>query len=246
MIRRAWVAVLALSPAAQAQWAPQQQQPYPQQQPAPQQQQQAGYQQPYAAGTQRVGGGRTEAELKEAERRDAGRGLEWFYAAPELGITNIGVTSLSDGGLLPGASGQTGTQLGVALGARLLYFAAGLRSRLAFMPDFKAWSVGPEASFHVPMGNLEPYVLAGLGYTALGGIDDPARLGIKVRGLHTRIGGGADYYLTPSFSVGGLGTAEALFLSRPAIDAAGAGPLSSGGSGTGLALSLSLVLGLHL
>lgn len=246
MTRRALLTALALAPSAHAQWAPPQQQPYPPQQAPQQQPAQGGYQQPYAPGTARVGGGRTEAELKDAERRDAGRGLEWFYTAPELGLTHVGLTSLSDGGLLPGASAQTGPQIGVALGARLLYFTAGLRGRLAFLPDFKAWSVGPEATFHVPMGNLEPYLLAGVGYTALGGIDAPAQLDVNIRGVHARLGGGADYYLTPSFSVGGLATAEALFLGRPAVASPAAGPLSSGGSGTGLALSLSLVLGLHL
>ncbi len=241
---RAFIAALAAVPVAHAQWAPQQpqRQTYPQQQPAPG----GGYQQPYAPGTPRAGGGRTEAALRDAEHKDAGRGLEWFYAAPELGVTNVGLTSLSNGGLLPGASAQTGTQLGVGLGARLLYFTVGMRGRLAFLPDFKAWSLGPEAAFHIPIGNLEPYALAGLGYTALGGLDDPGKAGIRIRGVHARLGGGADYYLTPSFSVGGLGTAELLFLGRPAVDSPAAGPLASGGSGTGLALSLSLVLGLHL
>lgn len=243
MRTRVAIAVLCASAAAEAQWAPQQQQPQQQQQ-QPYQQQQPGQWTP-APGA-RTGSGRTEAELREAERRDAGRGLEWFFIAPEVGVTNIGVTSLSNSSLLPGVSSQTGSQLGLGLGARLLYVTAGVRGRLAFMPDFKMWSVGPEVSFHVPMGSLEPYALAGLGYTSLGAISDPNDFGIKIRGVNARLGGGADYYFTPGFSVGGLATMETLFLSRPAVDATNAGELKNGGSSVGLALSASLVLGLHL
>lgn len=182
------------------------------------------------------GPNQTELKLREAEARDSGRGLEKLWVAPEVGFTTA---SFGDFG--GGSVSKSGLQVGTGVGARALFFTFGLRGRLAFLDGAKLFSVGPEAGFHVPLGNLEPYGVLGLGYTSLGGVEPD----LSIKGFHARLGLGVDHYVTPHFSVGGLGTAEILRLTRGAVDGA-QGALGESKSATGTAFSLSLVLGLHL
>lgn len=182
---------------------------------------------------------RTQKDLREAEERDAGRGLEWFFLHGELGFQHVAPAAFSSSNL--GADSSSGLMAGVLAGVRLVFITVGVRARLAYLEDtLKLWSVVPELGFHVPIGNVEPYGFVGAGYTAMAGIAP-----IKVRGFDARLGLGLDYYLSPHFSVGGLMTGDMVALSRPAVD--GGGPvLSDSGSSTGIAFSASFLAGLHL
>lgn len=203
------------------------------------------------ANGQPMGSGRTEQQLRQAESEDSGRGLEWVYLQAELGGAHAAVESLKDGAMFQKAdkTSVVGPQIGLAAGARLLFFTVGARARVAFFSDYHAWNVGPEVGMHIPIGNLEPYALLGVGYTALGGASAPkgyTTSTIDAHGFDVRLGAGLDYYLSPTFSLGGLLTEEIVGLSRDALTFAapysGHAPSTSG---TGLMTSLSVVAGLH-
>ena len=179
----------------------------------------------------------TERALRDGEEKDSGRGLEWFALQPEVGLQQLGLTTLSgkDGGGFK--TSGVAPLVGVLANVRLLFVTIGVRARVAFFSDFKYWNLGPELGFHMPIGNLEPYAFVGGGYAALGGLPDAAA-GVSVHGFDIRLGVGLDYYVSRQFSIGGLFTSEIVPLS-----ASFAGASSSS---TGLGNALSLVLGVHL
>ena len=121
------------------------------------------------------------------------------------------------------------------------------------------WSVDGELGFHLLSGfRIEPYLVLGGGYTSLNGIDDdvPGVDGAtRVRGFNARGGIGVDYYPSDTVSIGLLGTAELLFLTRPGVSALGlmkpeqvetvgdAKDRALEGSGTSVGTAYSIVLG---
>jgi hypothetical protein len=183
----------------------------------------------------------TQAQLEKSEREDAGRGLEWVWLQAEGGGAYASANGLSDDKLLgTGTKADGGAGLiGVAAGARLLFFTVGVRARMSFLADYRIVSVMPEVGAHVPLGRWEPYFFLGAGYATLSGLPKIGTERPSIAGFDGRVGLGIDHYLTPTFSVGGLVTSDFLFLGRSAI----AGQPS--GSGTGIAVAGSAVLGLH-
>jgi hypothetical protein len=218
-----------------------------------------GTQQPATTGTARPAGAAptapgpskqptaTEQQLAQSEREDSGRGLEWFWLQAEGGGAWAAATSLSNDKLmLPGTSTGGGAGLlGVALGARLLFFTVGARARMAFVSDYKLISFMPEVGAHVPLGRWEPYAFVGAGYATLSGLPSFAGTKVSTSGFDARVGAGTDYYLTPTFSVGGLLTADFLFLGRPSLGQTAAHDAVVKGSGSGTSFAGSVVLGLH-
>jgi hypothetical protein len=127
--------------------------------------------------------------------------------------------------------------------------------------QFKLGTVDAEAGLHFPLGNVEPYLTLAGGYAFMTSFD-AARWGtsdVSIRGLDVRAGFGVDYYVTPTFTLGGNLTGEMLALTRSSIgvdklkasstqgslDATAAGKAQLGGSGIGAAATLSAVAGLH-
>ena len=184
----------------------------------------------------------TQQQLERSEREDAGRGLEWVWLQAEGGGAYASANGISnDKLLLPGAKDGGGAGLvGLAVGARVLFFTFGLRGRMTFLSDYRIVSVVPEVGVHVPLGRWEPYVFLGAGYAALSGLPKLEGKAQSVAGLDARVGVGIDHYVTPTFSVGGLLTSDFLFLGRSAM-----APVAPSGSGTGVAIAGSAVLGLH-
>lgn len=211
----------------------------------------------------------TERLLREADEADSGRGLEVAYFDIEGGGQYLSLEGFGRGGqgLLPSTLGAPEIQtsgfapiFGAGAGVRLLFLTVGPRFRLAAFEDFTLWSLGGEAGFHIPLGNLEPYVTLGAGYTKVGSATDELfgeANGPSIDGFDVRLAGGADYYLTEVFSIGARASFEALFLKRAGVDpaslaSADAGPVHASsqlyaepGSGTGFAATASVVLGLH-
>jgi hypothetical protein len=172
-----------------------------------------------------------EKELDESEERDSGRGLEFFWLTADVGFQALSLNALADGGLVASgeSSGASGLALGAGAGVRLLYFSLGARFRYGLTSEFTPWSLLGEAALRVPLGKLEPYALLGAGYTAVDGLKGAGAVG----GVDLRIGGGLDYYLSDSFSVGAQASFDLLFLS------------GTTGSATGVGASPLVLLGLH-
>lgn len=215
-------------------------------QPTPQPQPQNRPQQPSA----------TEQKLREAEAKDSGRGLEWFFLTPEVGVLHMGVQTLSAGSPAPfrgpsevGAKAGsfeapsttgTGPVVGAAIGGRLYVFTLGVRGRLAWLGDYNYVTIDPEIGMHIPLGNLEPSFFVGGGYSMLLGFKKGPD-GMAASGFNVRLGGALDYYLSPNFSIGGLLTFDLARLSHSASSLAG----GYDGAGLGLGVAATLVAGLH-
>jgi hypothetical protein len=168
--------------------------------------------------------GKTEERLDRSKKQDSGRGLEWIWADVGGGFEHLGlrtfepkneafaagfVDTTANGGMLSGG-----------LGARLLFFTLGARGRIAFFSPYNRLSLGPELGFHFPIGNLDPHADVGFGWTGLGSFNGAVAGdagAITMRGVYARVGGGVDYYLTPAFSVGVVGSLELVHLSRAGI-----------------------------
>lgn len=215
------------------------------------------------------GGGKTEEQLDQAKKRDAGRGLEWAWLNVEGGFSHVGLRPFNprEENFTAGFVDATanGGEVGAGLGARLLFFTVGARGRISFSSAYRIYSVGPEAGLHIPIGKLDPHLDLGGGYVTFANIHD-ARIGgdspLAIHGYYLRIGGGLDYYLSPVFSLGlnvsgdllGLTRAElsaadlAALKARPelsAADQAAADRLATSAFSLGAALAVTGLVGLH-
>lgn len=189
----------------------------------------------------------TQQQLERSEREDAGRGLEWFWIQAEGGGAYAAASTLANDKLFPPGSADGGGAgvIGLAAGGRVLFFTFGLRARMAFLSAYRLVTVVPEVGAHVPLGVWEPYAFLGAGYAALSGVQKRGTDSVSVAGLDARLGLGVDRYLTPTFSVGGLFTADLLFLRRDKLAENASDLALAKGSGTGIAVAGTVVVGLH-
>ena len=200
----------------------------------------------------------TQRQLEEAVRSDAGRGLEWVYVDVAGGGQLAALDALGGGGtLLPWTETTSGfgPALSAGAGVRLLYLTLGPRFRYAHFGDFDLWTLNLDVGWRIPLGRLEPYVVVGGGFAKLGSANRygaPAAYtanDVSITGFDVRLGGGIDYYVSNTFSVGGSLNAELLRLVRsgavlPAPDSM-LPSYSQEGSGVGLVVTAAAVLGLH-
>jgi hypothetical protein len=199
---------------------------------------------------------RTEQALDTAEKKDSGRGLEWFWVNVEGGVQHVGLqTFKSDGIVDPSrvSTTQTGPLLGAGLGVRLVFITLGPRFRYAAFERYALWTLDAEAGLRIPIGRLEPYAVLGAGYASVGSFSGD--LGgvsagdLSIRGAHVRAGGGLDYYVTPVFSVGANVSFDFLALSRSSVSADkledAQSVYAADGSGIGAGFSGTAVVGLH-
>jgi len=215
----------------------------------------------------------TERELAEADRRDSGRGLEFFWLNLEGGAEQIGLETFSANQLVDAAFVKTkhlGPMFGGGLGLRLMFLTLGPRFRFANFSSFALWTLDGEFGFHVPIGVVEPHFTFAAGYAALGSLDSANNVtgldmgAVSIRGWNVRGGVGLDFYLAPAVSIGANMTGEVLILTRPGVDPQKLQKASSGqpstpsdaqttaaevyaadGSSIGGGVTLTGVLGLH-
>lgn len=214
-------------------------------------------------------------ESSDSGSKDSGRGLEWFYLEAEGGISHVGLQTFNidetnfSAGFIP--TEATGPLIGAGVGLRLLFITLGARGRVGLYDAWDMFSVGGEAGFHIPLGNLEPHFNLGGGYTALGSyksaIDNQSVQGAldntQIRGFYIRANAGLDYYLTPVLSLGVSASGEVLGLTRPGVDPSkvtaiqndqsltsaqqsAAEALKLEGSSYGASVTATAVVGLHL
>jgi hypothetical protein len=198
----------------------------------------------------------TEKRLEESDARDSGRGLEFFYFAPEGGFAYTGLTALHANGDLVAPSSSAsgaGATWGVGAGARLLFITVGPHFQMAGLKDMTLWTLGLDLGWHIPLGRLEPYAKLGGGYARLGHSADTllgAGNDVRVQGFDLRLAAGLDYYVTSVFSAGAKLSGELLGLSRSALAASvpttgEANIYKQDASGLGLAFAGTIVLALH-
>jgi len=204
----------------------------------------------------------TEQRLDQAREKDSGRGVDFLYADIEGGFEHVGLKTFSsdEESLTAGFAGTTGSGpvIGASLALQLLFVTIGPRVRVGFFPDWQLFSAGGEVGIRIPVGNLEPHLALGAGYTALGSFETVEE--IDVRGFYARAGGGLDYYVTPALSLGAAASWELLGLTRPELgpddiarirneqgaDQTRAELLAAEGTSYGSALAITAVVGLHL
>ena len=213
-----------------------------------------------------VEGMSTERELAEADERDSGRGLEFFWINGEVGFEYLGLQTLAandlvDSGLV--STTQSGMMFGGGLGLRLVFLTVGPRFRFARFNEWDHWTLNAELGLHIPIGRFEPYFAFSGGYAtvrALPSNDIVDNDAVDISGWDLRAGGGLDVYLSKMFTVGIAVTGEVLFLTRPGVEPSAfttanvqAGTneadvqavYEADGSSVGAATSASFVLGLH-
>lgn len=202
----------------------------------------------------------TERELEQADRRDAGRGLEFVWFNAEGGVQYLGLETLRGNELVDArtvSTTQVGPVVGVGAGVRLIVFTFGGRFRLADFEEWRLWTLDAEAGMRIPLGSLEPYFTLAGGYASLGSFAEHRALDdsdVQIRGFNLRAAAGLDYYIGNAFSIGANLSGDVLFLSRGALDesdfpADGEGSLSEvyaeDGSGIGAGVTFTAVAGLH-
>jgi hypothetical protein len=164
----------------------------------------------------------TEQSLDDADKKDSGRGLEFFYLNAELGFETLGLDTLHANKIVDAGTvhtSNTGFLWGAGLGLRLLFFTAGARFRMASFSDYDVWTLDAELGLHIPIGRVEPYLQLAAGYASLSGLSDSSvnTNSVDVHGYNVRAGGGLDVYVTPVFSVGVNVTGDLLGLTRPGV-----------------------------
>jgi hypothetical protein len=122
----------------------------------------------------------------------------------------LGVPNPSSGGLV----------LGVAGGARLLFFTLGARLRLHQTADYNLWQIGPMIGVHIPSGNWDYGGDLYLGYASVGSFHSPTPVA-SPSGFHVGVEGGLDYYLVKWFSLGATTGFEMLLLGGAGRNGAG-------------------------
>jgi hypothetical protein len=198
-----------------------------------------------------------EQSLAQADREDSGRGLEFVWLNGEIGITHVGLRTISDSNIaVPGVvkTRATGPVVGAGLGLRIIFFTVGARFRFAPVKHaFDHWTLGGEGAVHFPFGALEPYGGVGVGYASfkqvrIANLDSviPEPAPNDPSGLDVRLFGGADYYLTSIFSVGANVSGDLLLLWRKATPGASPTSVESvSGKSVGAAVTATAVAGLH-
>jgi hypothetical protein len=202
----------------------------------------------------------TERELEQADRRDAGRGLEFVWFNAEGGVQYLGLQTLRANRLVDAdtvATTQVGPLFGVGAGVRLIVFTLGGRFRLGKFEEWQVWTLDAEIGMRIPLGSLEPYFTFAGGYASLGSFaanDALDNSDVSVRGFNLRGAFGVDYYIGNAFSVGGNLSGDVLFLARGGLDAADfeandedldSEVYARDGSGIGAGVTFTAVAGVH-
>jgi hypothetical protein len=196
--------------------------------------------------------------LEKDEKKDSGRGLEWFYLDADAGFAWANMASLSSSNLGIKQTSSQGPTFGAGAGIRLFILTLGARANLDQLSSFDLWRLDAELGLHIPLGNFEPYFGLHGGYCFVGALDAgvSGSPNLSVTGGDAGLQIGFNYYLSHYFSIGLDVSGSALFLHRapPSLPPAVAAQLSptdlmayqQTGDSVGLAVAPAFHLGLHL
>jgi hypothetical protein len=166
------------------------------------------------------------AELGSSKAKEPEH-FEWLvgtadvgYRALDLRKIEYGDTGGAHGKLIPATAG--GVSPGVGLGMRLWFVSLMLHGDVTFLSDSGAiaddlelWNLDLEGAFRMMQGRFQPFLLIGVGYSALAGASDVFDTGSSkadAHGANGRLGIGFDYYFQPHLTVGFRAHADGLLL----------------------------------
>lgn len=152
--------------------------------------------------------------------------FEWLVVTADVGYRLVDLNKIEyddDGGahgrVIPATSG--GFSPGLALGVRLWFVSLMLRADVTLLSEsgsvlrdeLELWNLDLESAFRLMQGRLQPYLLLGIGYSALGGVGDVIdNVTAEAHGANARFGLGFDYYVHPHITVGFRAHADGLLL----------------------------------
>jgi hypothetical protein len=153
--------------------------------------------------------------------------FEWLVGTADLGYRALDLRKIEfndDGGshgkLIPATAG--GLSPGVGLGVRLWFVSLMLHGDVTFLSDSGAiaddlelWNLDLEGAFRMMQGRFQPFLLLGVGYSALAGASDVFDTGSSTadaHGANGRLGLGFDYYFHRHMTVGFRAHADGLLL----------------------------------
>jgi len=175
---------------------------------------------PPAAGTPPPEGTRLDAD----EKKDSGRGLEWFYLNASVGYSYANMSSLSSSNLTPSiqSASSAGPAFGAGLGIRLFIVSIGAQATLNELSNFNLWQMDAQLSLHIPIGHWEPYFGLHGGYCFVAAFDAAGLAdgisgspNVSITGGDGGLQLGLDYYFNHFVSLGIEGDGSVLFLHRP-------------------------------
>jgi hypothetical protein len=198
-------------------------------------------------------------KLDASEKKDSGRGLEWFYLNAAAGFSYIDMASLSSSNLQVTKASSSGPTFGVGAGVRLFILTLGVQGNLDDLSSFSLWQLDAVLGIHIPLGHFEPYFGLHGGYCFVGSLDQgvSGSPSVSVTGGDAGLQLGLDYYFNHFVSLGLEGAGNLLFLHRPPA-ALPSGVMSSSlssqdqkayqqtGDSVGLGVGATLHLGFHL
>jgi hypothetical protein len=156
------------------------------------------------------------------EHRDSGLGLEWVWFDADIGGSYVGVESFNSSNLSLQNTTFGGGAASLALGARVLFFTAGVRARYLFLGDLNLWELDGDIGFHTRIDRIDPYIVVRGGYAFDGSLGSGATsavsgqtpTGINLHGWNLGLAFGGDYYFVHYVSIGVDLNPEVLFLQR--------------------------------
>jgi hypothetical protein len=180
------------------------------------------------AATSETGGGGDQAPAFEVKGDKEPKRFEWLVASADVGYRALDLRKIEyedergqRGRVIPATAG--GVSPGVGLGVRLWFVSLMLHGDVTFLnhsgnvlaDELTLWNLDIESAWRMVQGRFQPYLLLGVGYSALGGIGevlDNASSAEDADGANVRLGLGFDYYFHRHMTVGFRAHADGLLL----------------------------------
>jgi hypothetical protein len=172
--------------------------------------------------------GSDEAAIGASDDDAKPKNFEWLVANADLGYRALDLRKIeyedkqgSRGRVIPAAAG--GFSPGLGLGVRLWFVSLMLHGDVTFLSDdsgvlddgLELWNLDIESAWRLMQGRFQPYLLLGVGYSALGGISDVidnVQAAADAQGANARVGLGFDYYFHRHMTLGFRAHADGLLL----------------------------------
>jgi hypothetical protein len=164
-------------------------------------------------------------ELNKAEREDSGRHFELFWIDGNVGGSYIDMRQFSSETLGVEKASSVGPAFSLGAGLRFVVFVVGARARYNALSAFNMWQINGELGLKFPIRSFDFLIGGHGGYSFVGRLGDASVAAntntptdadaVKVRGFNAGLDVALDYYVSPTFSIGVGGMADALFLNRP-------------------------------